>query len=40
MSVPIVADIREEMNLDCRFDMGAEDLYAVKWYKDDQEFFR
>lgn len=40
MSVPLVADVRNEMALDCQFDMGAEDLYAVKWYKDENEFFR
>jgi hypothetical protein len=40
MNAPHVADLREEMKLDCQFDMGDEELYAVKWYKDDQEFFR
>ncbi|CAG9819995.1 unnamed protein product [Phaedon cochleariae] len=39
MNAPIVADPRDLMDLDCNFDMGTEDLYAVKWYKDDQEFF-
>ncbi|KAG5873610.1 hypothetical protein JTB14_011752 [Gonioctena quinquepunctata] len=40
MNAPKVADLREDMELDCHFDMGTEDLYAVKWYKDDHEFFR
>ncbi|CAH1188799.1 unnamed protein product [Phyllotreta striolata] len=40
MSAPKVADLRDIMELDCHFDMGQEELYAVKWYKDDQEFFR
>ncbi|XP_072398010.1 uncharacterized protein [Diabrotica undecimpunctata] len=40
MDAPPVADLRQNMTLDCHFDMGNEDLYAVKWYKDDQEFFR
>ncbi|XP_065159252.1 uncharacterized protein [Atheta coriaria] len=40
MSAPLVADVRGDIDLDCRFDMGAEELYAVKWYKDDREFFR
>ncbi|XP_017785069.1 PREDICTED: uncharacterized protein LOC108568466 [Nicrophorus vespilloides] len=40
LSVPLVADPREDMNLDCIFDMGNEVMYAVKWYKDDHEFFR
>nr|XP_023018457.1 uncharacterized protein LOC111507391 [Leptinotarsa decemlineata] len=40
MNAPLVADLREDMDLDCHFDMGTEELYAVKWYKDDHEFFR
>ena len=40
MSVPKIIDYREDMDLDCQFDMGNEELYAVKWYKDDQEFYR
>ncbi|GJQ73292.1 hypothetical protein Trydic_g13664 [Trypoxylus dichotomus] len=40
MTTPVIADPREDMNLDCHFDMGKEELYAVKWYKDDHEFFR
>ncbi|CAG9854173.1 unnamed protein product [Phyllotreta striolata] len=40
MNVPAVADPRGNLELDCRFDMGTEELYAVKWYKDEQEFFR
>ncbi|XP_065159656.1 uncharacterized protein [Atheta coriaria] len=40
MTAPLVADTRSDMHMDCHFDMGAELLYAVKWYKDDQEFFR
>ncbi|KAF5304562.1 hypothetical protein FQA39_LY09613 [Lamprigera yunnana] len=40
MTAPVVADSRRIMELDCHFDMETEELYAVKWYKDDQEFFR
>ncbi|KAJ8911085.1 hypothetical protein NQ315_000545 [Exocentrus adspersus] len=40
MDAPPVADLRKDLELDCHFDMGVEELYAVKWYKDDQEFFR
>nr|CAI5855186.1 unnamed protein product [Callosobruchus analis] len=40
MDAPSVADPRTDTTLDCQFDMGGEELYAVKWYKDDQEFFR
>ncbi|XP_025835044.1 uncharacterized protein LOC108735094 [Agrilus planipennis] len=40
MTIPLVADTRSPMELHCRFDMENEELYAVKWYKDDHEFFR
>ncbi|KAF2887647.1 hypothetical protein ILUMI_18526 [Ignelater luminosus] len=40
MSAPVVADTNHNMELNCHFDMESEELYAVKWYKDDQEFFR
>ncbi|KAK5643965.1 hypothetical protein RI129_007810 [Pyrocoelia pectoralis] len=40
MSAPVVADTKQDMELNCRFDMESEELYAIKWYKDDQEFFR
>ncbi|XP_044751233.1 uncharacterized protein LOC123311392 [Coccinella septempunctata] len=40
MTAPLIQDPRESMGLFCEFDMGGEDLYAVKWYKDDHEFFR
>ncbi|EFA08523.2 hypothetical protein TcasGA2_TC006176 [Tribolium castaneum] len=40
MTAPALQDPRRDMELHCRFDMGGEELYAVKWYKDDHEFFR
>ncbi|KAF5297625.1 hypothetical protein FQR65_LT09952 [Abscondita terminalis] len=40
MTAPVVADTNHDMELNCRFDMESEELYAVKWYKDDHEFFR
>lgn len=40
MSTPLVADTREDIALTCSFDMEGEELFAVKWYKDDHEFFR
>lgn len=40
MKVPTVADVGEDMEIECHYDMGAEDLYAIKWYKDGKEFFR
>lgn len=26
--------------LECEFELGRDRLYAVKWYKDNEEFFR
>lgn len=40
MSAPVVVDYKESIGLDCLFDMEGEELYAVKWYKDENEFFR
>lgn len=41
MIAPEIADPRQnKMQLQCHFTMGSEELYAVKWYKDDNEFFR
>lgn len=40
MIAPKVADPRNNMQLECHYNMGVEELYAVKWYKDDNEFFR
>ncbi|XP_044750409.1 uncharacterized protein LOC123310808 [Coccinella septempunctata] len=40
MTAPSIQDPREDMLLSCSFYIGDEDLYAVKWYKDDYEFFR
>lgn len=40
MQAPRIADPREDMQLQCHFNMGQEELFAVKWYKDDHEFFR
>ncbi|KAK9870361.1 hypothetical protein WA026_007929 [Henosepilachna vigintioctopunctata] len=40
MTSPTVQDPRDDMQFYCEYDMGGEELYAVKWYKDDHEFFR
>jgi hypothetical protein len=26
--------------LECQYDLGDDKLYAVKWYKDNEEFYR
>lgn len=41
LSVPSIVDLQdEEITLDCNYDMGGEELNSVKWYKDEEEFFR
>lgn len=40
MTAPVVQDPRSDLQIHCQFDMGGEELYAVKWYKDDHEFYR
>lgn len=29
-----------EIELECDYDLESETLYAVKWYRDNQEFYR
>lgn len=38
--VPPYVDVRESVMLSCSFNMGKNKLNSVKWYKNDQEFFR
>ncbi|KAK4887584.1 hypothetical protein RN001_003855 [Aquatica leii] len=38
--IPVLADSRKSMLLDCQFDVEGEELYSVKWYKTYREFFR
>ncbi|XP_067006885.2 uncharacterized protein [Anabrus simplex] len=40
LRVPPLVDIRDNVTLVCRFDLGHERLYSVKWYKDEFEFYR
>jgi len=30
----------ESARLECKYDLGQESLYSVKWYKDGNEFYR
>lgn len=38
--VPSEAILGDSVQLICRYDLGNEELYVVKWYKDDLEFYR
>lgn len=38
--VPQYKIFGEDALLKCEYDLGRDRLYAVKWYKDNEEFFR
>lgn len=38
--VPTTVQHKSQINLDCAYELENDSLYAVKWYKDDNEFFR
>lgn len=40
IAVPTIADVRDSISLSCSYNLGADKLHSVKWYKDDREFFR
>jgi hypothetical protein len=40
LKVPPTADIFEPVTLICEYDLEGRNLYSVKWYKDECEFFR
>ncbi|GIX74105.1 hypothetical protein CDAR_174551 [Caerostris darwini] len=40
LKVPSTAIFGESVTLICSYDLGSEELYVVKWYKDDLEFYR
>ncbi|XP_035217361.1 endothelial cell-selective adhesion molecule-like isoform X2 [Stegodyphus dumicola] len=40
LRVPTTAILGDSVTLICIYDLGTEDLYVVKWYKDDLEFYR
>ncbi|XP_046388026.1 uncharacterized protein LOC124157393 [Ischnura elegans] len=42
LRVPEKAELGESATLECKFELGGDEdnLYSVKWYKDDHEFFR
>jgi hypothetical protein len=40
LTVPPTTDISHPVTLSCEFDLQGGSLYSVKWYKDENEFFR
>ncbi|XP_047735593.1 uncharacterized protein LOC125177607 [Hyalella azteca] len=40
VAVPVYKFREEDAQLECQYDEGTDPLYSVKWYKDDDEFFR
>lgn len=40
VEIPEYGDIRDVVTLSCSYKMGNNTLNSVKWYKDNQEFFR
>ncbi|XP_054724311.1 endothelial cell-selective adhesion molecule-like [Uloborus diversus] len=40
LRVPSTAVFGESVALLCSYELGSEELYVVKWYKDDLEFYR
>ncbi|GIY91105.1 uncharacterized protein CDAR_443801 [Caerostris darwini] len=40
LKVPATAVLGESVSLVCSYDLGNEELYVVKWYKDELEFYR
>lgn len=40
VEIPEYCDIKDVVRLSCSYNMGQAKLNSVKWYKDNQEFFR
>lgn len=40
LKVPAATDIFRPVTLTCEYDLQSGNLYSVKWYKDESEFFR
>ncbi|XP_066957435.1 uncharacterized protein [Macrobrachium rosenbergii] len=40
VEVPVYKFRGEDAQLECKYDRGNDPLYSVKWYKDDDEFYR
>ncbi|KAG1680255.1 hypothetical protein GQR58_012485 [Nymphon striatum] len=40
LTVPAMVVAGQQFDIDCKFDMKGMKLYALRWYKDNQEFYR
>lgn len=38
--VPFIKKVGDSAILECRFDLEGDRLYSVKWYKENEEFYR
>lgn len=38
--IPVYKIRGEDAELNCHYDLEGDPLYSVKWYKDDEEFYR
>ena len=38
--IPVYKLRGEDAELSCLYELGGDSLYSVKWYKDDEEFYR
>ena len=34
------AEVGQDLSLMCNYQVMGDSLYSIKWYRDDQEFFR
>ena len=36
----VYAEVGADVNLECNYNLLGDNLYSIKWYRDDREFFR
>ncbi|XP_076371676.1 uncharacterized protein LOC143257193 [Tachypleus tridentatus] len=40
LDIPRNVEIGQQVKLKCEYDLGDDQLYSIKWYRDNIEFFR
>ena len=38
--IVMIIQVGESPSLECDYSLAGENLYSIKWYKDQQEFYR